>query len=165
MRKKLFTNHSKKIWKPCKSAKIVTKPCTIPKVATRLWARLTFVCGEHLHALVGNTCMCLWGTLACACENDQVRTTHHVPFSIFHFRTTLVSSKFILYKYNIKIYIHIHDSLLRTMKKQKWCVVRGALVCQIVKFCLAKEIMNVNLPLSWIWFVCRCYRLIVCVWQ
>ena len=63
MRKKLFTNYSKKIWKPCKSAKIVAKPCTIPKVATRLWARLTFVCGQDLRSFVGNTCMRLWGRL------------------------------------------------------------------------------------------------------
>ena len=117
--------------------KIVAKPCTIPKVATRLWARLTFVCGQDLRSFVGNTCMRLWGTLACACGEHlhalvkmtrcAPRTTCH--FQFFHFRTTLVSSKFILYIYNIKIYIHIHDSLLRTMKKQKWCVVRGALVC------------------------------------
>ena len=97
---KLFQENLKTLQK-CKNSRqtlYYSKGCNsfVGKTYVRLWARLTFVCGEHLHVLVGNTCMRLWGTLACACENDQVRTTHHVPFSIFHFRTTLVSSKFIL---------------------------------------------------------------------
>ncbi|MBR6974226.1 MAG: hypothetical protein IKH80_06335, partial [Bacteroidaceae bacterium] len=66
-------------------------------------------------------------TVNCHLAKRQTeRTTHHVPFSIFHFRTTHVSSKFILY-YNIKINTHIHDALLRTNRKRKmvrgaWCV-------------------------------------------
>ena len=157
---KSFQENLKTLQK-CKNSRqtlYYSKGCNsfVGKTYVRLWGTLACACGEHLHVLVGNTCMCLWGTLACACGEHlhalvkmtrcAPRTTCHFQFFISAPRLFQVSLYYI--EYNIKIYIHIHDSLLRTMKKQKWCVVRGALVCQIVKFCLAKEIMNVNLPLS-----------------
>ena len=42
----------KKKWNPCKIAKNVGKFCIISMFATRLWARLTFVCGQDLRARV-----------------------------------------------------------------------------------------------------------------
>jgi len=61
----------------------------VGKTYVRLWATLACACGEHLHVLVGNTCMCLWGTLACACGEHLhalVKMTRCAPRTTCHFQ-------------------------------------------------------------------------------
>ena len=53
----------KKKWNPCKIAKNVGKFCIISMFATRLWARLTFVCEGHLRSFVGKTYVHEWKSL------------------------------------------------------------------------------------------------------
>ncbi len=68
---KLFQENLKTLQK-CKNSHqtlYYSKGCNsfVGKTYVRLWARLTFVCGQDLRSFVGNTCMREWGRLVFEC--------------------------------------------------------------------------------------------------
>ena len=124
----------------------------------RLWGTLACACEEHLLVLVRKTKIKdpLCPTDISPVEGETMRgvriefdsvtciyhlakrcaPTHHAPRTIFNFSSShqeRFNLFFIIYAYIIKIYIHSHDAMLRTIKKRKWCVVRGALRCMTNK--------------------------------